>query len=256
MNISDNSFKKNLTKLPTLASVCNRYGVSNYAGAAIASATLVDYTIITKVDKSQVIGSQKLGDERRRCREERQEAELGNLKELTSLYMYFDGKKTMTRVLVKNNKIRRWSPTIKIVDHYVVLTEPGNDYLTHVNPKTGYGKVVARAIYNFLVEHKLTTQPLYVAGCDSCRVSTGPNEVLSITWKMLLARPLHYSICQLHGNELPFQSIFYYYYGKPSGPKNWRGLIGQQIKGQCQIFLSLTSSQSPFLIIQFCPRKR
>ena len=62
MNISDNSSKRNLTKLPTLASVCDRYSVSNYAGAAIASATLFDYTIITKVDKSQVIGPQKLGE--------------------------------------------------------------------------------------------------------------------------------------------------------------------------------------------------
>ena len=60
MNISDNSSKRNLTKLPTLASVCNRYDVSNYAGAAIASATLFDYAIITKVDKSHVIGPQKV----------------------------------------------------------------------------------------------------------------------------------------------------------------------------------------------------
>ena len=133
MNISDNSSKRNLTKLPTLASVCDRYDVSNYAGAAIASATLVDYAIITKVDKSQVIGPQKLGDERRRRREERREAELANLKKLTSLY--FDEKKTMTRVLVKNNKTGKWNPTIKVDDHYVVLTEPGNDCLTHVTPK-------------------------------------------------------------------------------------------------------------------------
>ena len=92
MNISENSSERNLTKLSTLASVCKRYGVSNYAGAAIASATLVDYAIITKVDKSQIIGPQKLGDERRRRREERREAELANLKELTTLY--FDKKKT------------------------------------------------------------------------------------------------------------------------------------------------------------------
>ena len=79
--------------------------------------------------------------EMRLCREKRQEAELGNLKELTSLY--FDGKKIMTRVLVKNNKTKRCSPTIKADNPYVVLTEPGNDYLTHVTPKTGHGKVVA-----------------------------------------------------------------------------------------------------------------
>ena len=169
-NISDNSSKRNLTKLPTLASVCDRYGVPNYAGAAIASSTLVDYAIITKVVKSQVIGLQKLGNERRRCREERREAELGKLKELTSLY--FDGKKTMT----------------------------------------------------------LTNQPLYVASCDSCRVNTRPNGGVIYHLEMLLARPLHYSICQLYGNELPFRAIFYYYDGKPSGPENKRGMIGQQIK--------------------------
>ena len=95
--------------------------------------------MITKVDKSQVIGPQKLGDERRRCREERREAELGNLKELTFLYSF--GKKTMTKVLVKNNKTGRWSSTIKVDDHYFVLTKPGNDYLNHVTPKTDYGAV-------------------------------------------------------------------------------------------------------------------
>ena len=47
---------------------------------------------------------------------------------------------------------------------------------------------------------------------------------------MLFARPLHNSICQLHGNELPFRAVFYYYDGKPSGPENWRGIVGQQIK--------------------------
>ena len=228
MNIADNSSKQNLTKLPTLAPLCDRYGVSNYADAAIASAMLVDYAITTKVDRSQVIESQKLGDERRRCREERREAELANLKERTSLY--FDGKKTMTRVLVKNNKTGKWNPTIKVDDHYGVLTEPGNDYLTHVTPKTGHGKVVARAIYDFLVEHELTNQLLYVAGCDGCRINTGPNRGVIHQLEMLLARPQHYSICQLHGNELPFRAIFYYYDGKPSGPENWRGMIGQQIK--------------------------
>ena len=76
--------------------------------------------------------------EMRLCREERREAELGNLKELTSLY--FDRKKTMTRVLVKNNKTGRWSPTTKVDNPYVVLTKPGNDYLTHVTPKLGIGR--------------------------------------------------------------------------------------------------------------------
>ena len=59
--MSNSSSERNLTKLPNLASVCHRYGVSNYAGATIASATLVDYDIITKVNTNQFIGLQKLG---------------------------------------------------------------------------------------------------------------------------------------------------------------------------------------------------
>ena len=88
----------------------------------------------------------------------------------------------MTRVLVKNNKTGMSNPTI-IVDHSVVLTEPGNDYLTNMTPKTGHGKVVARAIYDFLVEHELTNQLLYAAGSDGCRVNTGPNESVIHTWR-------------------------------------------------------------------------
>ena len=74
---------------------------------------------------------------------------------------------------------------MKVDDRSVVLIKLGIGYLTHVTPKTGHGKVVAQAIYNFLVEHELTNQPLYVAGCDGCRVNTGPNgaEMLSITWR-------------------------------------------------------------------------
>ena len=72
---------------------------------------------------------------------------------------------------------------MKVDNHYVVLTEFGNYYLTHVRPKTGHGKVVAPAIYNFLVEHELTNQPLYVAGCDGGCVNTGPTKVLFITWR-------------------------------------------------------------------------
>ena len=116
---------------------------------------------------------------------------------------------------------------MKVDDHYVVLTEPGNNYLTHVTPKTGHGKVVAGAIFDFLVEHEWTNQPLYVTGCDGCRVNTGPNGCVIHHLEMLLARPLHHSICQLYGNEVPFWAIFYYYDGKPSGPENWRGMIDQ-----------------------------
>ena len=120
---------------------------------------------------------------------------------------------------------------MKVDDHYVVLTEPGNDYLTLVTPKTGHRKVVAQAIYDFLVEHDSTNQPLYVAGCDGCPINIGPNGGVIHHLEMLLAQPLPYSTCQLNGNELPLKATFYITMAnKPSGPENWPGMVGQQIK--------------------------
>ena len=41
------------------------------------------------------------------------------------ILLYFDRKNFMTRVLLKNNKTKV-SPSMKVDDHYDVLTEPGN----------------------------------------------------------------------------------------------------------------------------------
>ena len=46
-NLSESCAKRNMTKFPTVARECDRYGVSNAAGAAIATAALTDYGIIT-----------------------------------------------------------------------------------------------------------------------------------------------------------------------------------------------------------------
>ena len=91
-------------------------------------------------------------------------------------------------------------------------------------------KEITSLYFNGKKTMTLKNQPLYVASCDGCRVNTGPNGGVIHHLEMLLAWPLHYSICQLHGYELPIRAIFYYYDGKPSGLKNWRRMIGQQIK--------------------------
>ena len=78
--------------------------------------------VIADIDRNISTMWNRVATRDRLCKEERREAELGNLKELT--FLYFDGKKTMTRVLAKTNETGRWSPTIKVDNHYVVLTEP------------------------------------------------------------------------------------------------------------------------------------
>ena len=46
----------------------------------------------------------------------------------------------------------------------------------------------------------------------------------------LLGHPVHWEICLLHGNELPFRALFIHYDGKTSGPTAFKGPIGKALQ--------------------------
>ena len=225
MAIMVENSSQNRTRLPKTAEACDRYLVSDRAGAAIASAVLRDYGIITEEDTCQVIGPRKLADERHRYRMERRDQVKNDRDDITSLY--FDGKKTATRVLKQNPKTGRWSPKMEVQDHYVMIVEPGSQYLSHVTPPSGHGRVIAETIYKYLEEEDLLDQPIYVIGADG---NVGAEHRAIHYLEMMLGKPLHYLICQLHGNELPFRAVFYFYDGKTKGPEHWSGPVGSSIK--------------------------
>lgn len=81
---------------------------------------------------------------------------------MTSLY--FNVKKSGTRVKIKNEKINKWCLRMMVKDHYAIKVEPGNVYLTHMILKIGYGKQIAKAIHVFLVERNQTQQPILCVG--------------------------------------------------------------------------------------------
>ena len=237
------SWDQNRTRLPKTAEACDRYLVGDRAGAAIASAVLVDYGIVNEDDKSQVIGPRKIATERHKYRMEIIDKERAEREFVDNLY--FDGKKTPTRVLVKNPKTGRWSPKLVVEDHYVIIVEPGSQYLTHVTPPTGHGEVIARTIYQFLVEENLLEHSILVVGADGTNSNVGAENGAIHFLEMMLGKPVHYFICQLHGNELPFRALFYFYDGKPTGPEHWRGPLGRSIKA--------ILSQLPIIVFQPLP---
>ena len=107
--------------------------MSDLAGAAIACGVLTDYGIITDGNTSQVIGPRKMYDARHKFMMERVKKDIADVQEITSLYF----------VLKKNEYTGKWSPRHMVEDHYVIIVEPGSQYLTHVTPKTGHGIVIA-----------------------------------------------------------------------------------------------------------------
>ena len=98
-------------------------------------------------------------------------------------------------------------------------------------------------MYYFLKDEGLLDQPIMVVGGDGTNCNVGAENGAIHHLEMMLGHAVHYAICQLHGNELPFRALFYYYDGKPTGPASWTGPIGQQI----------TKNVSSLPIISFQP---
>ena len=67
---SKSILQQNRVTLKELAMVCERYEVFDRAGAAIASATLIAFGIVTEEDKIYVVDRSKLRRERQKYREE------------------------------------------------------------------------------------------------------------------------------------------------------------------------------------------
>ena len=131
--------------LPHTAQICDRFGISNRAGAALATATLTNFRIITEENQLNVIGPSKLAAERHKYRQLLRERQHGNLQKITSLY--YDGKRTATRVSTQNKITGKWSTSIKIQDHYIILDQPGSTYLAHVTPTSCSGFNIARNLF-------------------------------------------------------------------------------------------------------------
>ena len=82
--------------LRNLAKECDRWGVSNRAGAAIANAALIDAGFITAEDQTNVIDKSKLMRALQDYRKERHTEDINALEEKQGHAYYFDGKKTMS----------------------------------------------------------------------------------------------------------------------------------------------------------------
>ena len=76
---------QNRTPLPTPAMACERFHGSDRVGAAIASAALVDYGIITADQRQNVIDKNKLRAEIEKLRKKIKEEEITQLRRLMGL---------------------------------------------------------------------------------------------------------------------------------------------------------------------------
>ena len=73
-----------------------------------------------------------------------------------------------------------------------------------------------------------------VIGSDGTATNTGAHAGIIRRLEIALAKPVHWAICGLHFNELPLRAVFKAVDGETSGPKAFKGTVGNAISGEIQ----------------------
>ena len=111
--------QQNEVTLKELAMICERYKVSDSAGAAIALAKSRAFGIVTGEDKRYVVDKSKLPRERQKCREEIRNQKQELFEFVDSIFVDRRKNTTMTMLEVNGNYHRQ---TV-IKEHYVIVGE-------------------------------------------------------------------------------------------------------------------------------------
>ena len=222
---NNDSSSRNTVKVDNTILISDRFGIPIGATAALTTAVLMDFNVVNKENTTKVCDRSKVAREKNRVRKEL----VNNSEDLSTIKgLYFDGRRDDTLVQVKNgNKYRK--STVK-EDHYSLLKEPNSEYIGHVTPTGADANSNCNTIYDYLVKgsvHELTE--LSVAGCDGTVLNTGRMNGIIRKLEEKLNRPLQWSICLLHFNELPFKHLFQELDGRAIGPRIYTGPIGRKL---------------------------
>lgn len=216
----DNIPHYNTVKLYEVPLAADRYNVSDPAAAAIATATLIDYGLVTPDSNLLVVDRKKVQRSRRNLRLIQSE----NLSFEGLHGFYFDGRGDTT--MVYENKC------IKNVkeEHVSFVQEPHSYFLGHTTITNKTGRAIAISIDQFVTEKEIPKEHIKLIGCDGTVTNTGVDNgairIVEETWE----KALQWCVCLLHMNELPLRALFSKLDGSTSGPESFSGPLGKRIQ--------------------------
>src|SRR5215469_12117780 len=197
-----------------LAITADRFRVSSRAAAALVNAALKDMGLL---NESNLIDRKKVERERKRVGKE---SVICNKNENMQIEcLGFDERKDNTKF--KNE--------MEHEEHYVLVKEPGDIYVTHVTPDNGTARCISEDIITYLIDSG-SIDSLKALLCDGAPVNTGKMGGVLRFIEIHLQRPIQWLICLLHANELPFRHVLQKIDGKPTGPQTFQGNIGRAIQ--------------------------
>lgn len=219
---TDDSSQKSLTTnrqvVNKIAENVIRYKVSPTAGAAIATATLESFGLISIENTKNIIDRSKL---KRAIQKVGSTVDLKIPTKISGLY--FDGRKDKTKIYAD----RRIKTVVE--EHVCLIIEPRSIFLGHTTPESGTAKDILKSFQSFFEEKKISSDSLVAVGCDGTNTNVGIKGGVIKLLEKYLNRPLHWFICQLHGNELPLRHLIAYLGFETSGPLGFTGEFGKAL---------------------------
>ena len=233
-NDHGNILKQNRINFSTVAAVSLRYGASDRMTAAIATAALIDAKVITQEDASLVLDHHKVHREKVKLMAHLKEKDNIRYTEDKICCLFFDGRKNWTKVVEKDEVTGKNYQKMEKMEHIVVTSEPGGEYLFHFTPdeatkENKAAKQVAIKIVEWIKKHNIT-ESLDSIGGDSTNSNTGKYGGTFTHIENMLGEKKNWIVCFLHTNELPLRHLMEELDGKTSSDHSFTGPVGKLLE--------------------------
>lgn len=208
------------------AMMCDRFGVSDRIASALATSLMEDIGVkdgrgnLVIMDKSKV---------RREKAKSRQKVLLNRYDASNLIAFSFDGRKNDSLTMEKIDN--KFHPRMVKEPHLVVLKEPHSQLLGYIKVENEDSEHKVIKLNEFFINKAISLDSLIGICCDGERANTGIRNGILRRFEMQLNRPLHWFVCLLHFNELPFRHLFdTLEKSSTTGPRTTTGTLSKQIE--------------------------
>ena len=227
--------RRNMIDIVTVALIANKYGVSHRAAAAIASAVLIDYGVVTLDQAHLLVTEQKLRYQREKLLAASSAARTEHVSAPGVVSMVVWDAKESNHNTQKEIEGRKYRVCGGKSDSYVMTYEPEGQYLCEFTVKgeatkqCPYAKLAAIEIYQSIIRLGIDWEQVEVCGHDTENTNTGQWAGIIVFLEFLVGRKFERAPCCLHLNELHYRALFTALDGKSSSGGTWTGPAGKLI---------------------------
>lgn len=208
------------------AMMCDRFGVSDRIASALATSLMEDVGVKDDRGNFIIMDKSKVRREKAKCRQEvlRKRYDASNL-----IAFSFDGRKNDSLTMEKIDE--KFHPRMVKEPHLVVLREPQSQLIGYTKVENESSEYKVIKLNEFFIDKAISLESLIGICCDGEPTNTGIRNGILRRFEIQLKRPLHWFVCLLHFNELPFRHLFdTLEKSSTTGPRTTTGTLSKQIE--------------------------